>query len=112
MTPPSPFRHLRARGEAGTQRITNIERLAAAAVMIGLVPLGTQISAIVLGAVVTALLGALAVWELRGSSYADRLAARKASRVAPVKAASSRSRSASSAVKSAPPALSDSCRRP
>ena len=90
----------------------NLERLAAAGAIVGLVPLGTQISAVVLAAAVTALLGALAFWELRGSGYADRRAARKASRVAPVKAASSRSRSASSAVKSAPAALSDSCRRP
>jgi hypothetical protein len=89
-----------------------MRRLAAAGVMIALVPLGTQVSAIALATGITAVLGALAAWELRGGSYADRLAARKASRVAPTKAASSRSRSASSAVKSAPSALSDSCSRP
>ena len=54
----------------------NLERLAAAGAIVGLVPLGTQISAVVLAAAVTALLGALAFWELRGSGYADRRAAR------------------------------------
>jgi low temperature requirement protein LtrA len=43
----------------------NAKRLAAAAVLIGLVPLGGQSSALLLSLIVASLLPALAVWELR-----------------------------------------------
>ena len=50
----------------------NVRRLAAAAAIIGLVPLAPHVSALVLTAVVTVLLGALAVWELRASPSGAR----------------------------------------
>jgi len=50
------------------QRVTgaaNGERLAVAALLVLLAPLGSQMSALALSAIVAALLGALAMWELR-----------------------------------------------
>jgi low temperature requirement protein LtrA len=47
---------------AGT---ANVQRLAAAALLVLLAPLGTQISALALSATVAGLLSALALWELR-----------------------------------------------
>jgi low temperature requirement protein LtrA len=47
----------------------NVKPLTAAGVIIGLVPLGTQVSALVLATMVTALLSALAVWELRARRH-------------------------------------------
>jgi low temperature requirement protein LtrA len=44
---------------------TNVKRLAVAALLIGLVPLGGHTSALLLSLIVAALLPALAVWELR-----------------------------------------------
>ena len=44
---------------------TNAKRLAVAALLILLVPLGGQVSALVLSLVVASLLPALAVWERR-----------------------------------------------
>ena len=46
----------------------NAERLAVAALLVLLVPLGSQISALALTATVTSLLSALALWELRPSA--------------------------------------------
>jgi low temperature requirement protein LtrA len=46
----------------------NTKRLAAAGLIIGLVPVATHVSALVLGAIVTVLLTALAIWELRSPS--------------------------------------------
>jgi low temperature requirement protein LtrA len=43
----------------------NAKRLAVAAVLVLLAPIGSQISALALSAIVTALLSALALWELR-----------------------------------------------
>jgi low temperature requirement protein LtrA len=43
----------------------NAKRLAVAAVLVLLAPIGSQVSALALGATVAALLSALAVWELR-----------------------------------------------
>jgi hypothetical protein len=43
----------------------NLERLAVAAILVLLAPLGAQISALALSATIAALLGALALWELR-----------------------------------------------
>jgi low temperature requirement protein LtrA len=43
----------------------NAERLAVAAILVPLAPIGSQISALVLSATVAALLSALALWELR-----------------------------------------------
>ena len=54
---------------------TNAKRLAAAGLIVGLVPLAPHVSALVLAALVTVLLSALAVWELRASaslSWASR----------------------------------------
>jgi low temperature requirement protein LtrA len=45
----------------------NVKRLAAAGLIIGLVALAPHVSALVLTTVITVLLGALAVWELRAS---------------------------------------------
>jgi hypothetical protein len=45
--------------------VANAERLAVAAILVLLAPLGSQVSAPALSATVTALLGALALWELR-----------------------------------------------
>jgi low temperature requirement protein LtrA len=47
-----------------TTRETNAKRLMVAGLLILLVPLGGQVSALLLGAIVTGLLAALAVWEL------------------------------------------------
>ncbi len=46
----------------------NTKRLAAAGLIIGLVPLGSHVSALVLAVIVTGLLSALALWELRASA--------------------------------------------
>jgi low temperature requirement protein LtrA len=43
----------------------NVERLAVAAILVLLAPLGAQISALALSATVAAVLSALALWELR-----------------------------------------------
>ena len=51
-----------------TTGTANIKRLAAAGLIIGLVPLALHVSALVLAAVVTGLLSALALWELRASA--------------------------------------------
>ena len=48
----------------------NAERLAVAAILVLLVPLGSQISALALSATVAALLSALALWELRTLAHA------------------------------------------
>jgi hypothetical protein len=45
----------------------NVKRLAAAGLIVGLVPLASHVSALVLATVITVLLSALAVWELRAS---------------------------------------------
>jgi low temperature requirement protein LtrA len=45
--------------------VANTKRLAVAALLAALAPLGSQISALALSATVAALLGALALWELR-----------------------------------------------
>jgi ABC-type nickel/cobalt efflux system permease component RcnA len=50
----------------------NIERLAVAALLVLLAPLGAQISALALSATVAALLGALALWELRTLAHDAR----------------------------------------
>ena len=47
----------------------NAERLAVAAILVLLAPLGSQISALALSATVAALLSALALWELRPDTY-------------------------------------------
>jgi hypothetical protein len=47
----------------------NFKRLAAAGAIVGLAPLGTRVSALVLATVVTVLLSALAVWELRSRGH-------------------------------------------
>ena len=44
---------------------TNVTRLAAAGLLVSLVPLGGEVSALVLSLIVASLLPALAVWELR-----------------------------------------------
>jgi low temperature requirement protein LtrA len=54
--------------------VANAERLAVAAIFLLLAPLGAQISALALSAIVTALLSALALWELRTQAR-DALAA-------------------------------------
>ena len=46
-------------------RAANATRLAVAALLVLLAPLGSQISALALSATVAALLSALALWELR-----------------------------------------------
>jgi low temperature requirement protein LtrA len=46
-------------------RTANAKRLAVAGLLVLLVPLGGQVAALLLGAIVTALLAAVAVWELR-----------------------------------------------
>ena len=46
----------------------NTKRLAAAGLIVGLVPLGSRVSALVLAVIVTGLLSALALWELRASA--------------------------------------------
>ena len=46
----------------------NTKRLAAAGLIIGLVPLAPHVSALVLAVIVTGLLSALALWELRASA--------------------------------------------
>jgi low temperature requirement protein LtrA len=57
----------------------NAKRLAVAAVLVVLAPLGSQVSALALSAAVAALLSALAVWELRASGVAPpRLGERSA----------------------------------
>ena len=53
----------------------NAERLAVAAILVLVVPLGSQVSALALSATVAALLGALALWELRTLAH-DALGAR------------------------------------
>ena len=53
----------------------NAERLAVAAILVLVVPLGSQISALALSATVAALLSALALWELRAIAH-DALATR------------------------------------
>jgi hypothetical protein len=52
----------------------NAKRLAVAATLVLLAPLGSQISALALSATVTALLSALALWELRASGHDARAA--------------------------------------
>jgi low temperature requirement protein LtrA len=47
-------------------RTMNTKRLAAAALIVLLAPLGGEVAALLLGAIVTALLAVLAAWELRG----------------------------------------------
>jgi low temperature requirement protein LtrA len=54
----------------------NAKRIAVAALLIGLVPVGGQMSALLLSLIVASLLPALAVWELRGPAV--RPAARAA----------------------------------
>jgi low temperature requirement protein LtrA len=49
---------------------TNTKRLAVAGLLILLVPLAGHVAALLLGAIVTTLLAALAVWELRASATA------------------------------------------
>jgi low temperature requirement protein LtrA len=53
----------------------NVERLAVAAMLVLLAPLGAQISALALSATVSALLSALALWELRTPAH-DAVGAR------------------------------------
>ena len=53
----------------------NVERLAVAAILVLLAPLGAQISALALSATVAALLSALALWELRTPAH-DAVGAR------------------------------------
>jgi hypothetical protein len=53
-------------------RTTNTKRLTVAGLLILLVPLGGQVAALLLGAIVTTLLAALAVWELAAASAARR----------------------------------------
>jgi low temperature requirement protein LtrA len=50
----------------------NVERLAVAAILVLLAPVGAQISALALSATVAALLGALALWELRTLAHDAR----------------------------------------
>ena len=47
----------------------NAKRLAVAAILVLLAPIGSQISALALSALVAALLGALALWELRAPAH-------------------------------------------
>ena len=54
----------------------NAERLAVAAILVLLAPLGSQISALALSATVAALLSALALWELRPRTRRERRTAR------------------------------------
>jgi low temperature requirement protein LtrA len=49
--------------------VANAERLAVAAILVLLAPLGAQISALALSTTVTALLSALALWELRARTH-------------------------------------------
>ena len=51
-----------------TTGTANVKRLAAAGLIIGLVPLAPHVSALVLAVIVTGLLSALALWELRASA--------------------------------------------
>jgi low temperature requirement protein LtrA len=50
-------------------RTANAERLAVAALLVALVPLGSRVSALALSATVAALLSALAAWELRTPAH-------------------------------------------
>jgi low temperature requirement protein LtrA len=52
----------------------NVERLAVAAILMALAPVGSQISALALSATVAALLSALALWELRAPARGVLLA--------------------------------------
>jgi hypothetical protein len=61
----------------------NIERLAVAALLVLLAPLGAQVSALALSATVAALLGALALWELRTLAHDARATRLGAPLVAP-----------------------------
>ena len=54
---------------------TNVKRLAAAGLIIGLAPLGTQVSALVLAVGVTVVLTALAISEVRGPTLRGRTGA-------------------------------------
>ena len=54
----------------------NVERLAVAAILVLLAPLGSQISALALSVTVAALLSALALWELRTPAH-DALGSRR-----------------------------------
>ena len=47
----------------------NAKRVAVAAILVLLAPIGSQISALALSALVAALLGALALWELRAPAH-------------------------------------------
>jgi low temperature requirement protein LtrA len=55
--------------ERRTTGRANLSRLAAAGLIVGLIPLAAHISALALATAVTALLGALAIWELRASGH-------------------------------------------
>ena len=55
-------KHVRRRRMTG---VTSARRVAAAALLIVLVPLGFQLSVLLLSAIVASLLAALVVWELR-----------------------------------------------
>jgi low temperature requirement protein LtrA len=59
-------------------RTTNTKRLAVAGLLVLLAPLASHVAALLLGVIVTALLAALAVWELRGTAR-NRLSALDAS---------------------------------
>jgi low temperature requirement protein LtrA len=52
----------------------NAKRLAVAALLAALAPVGSQISALALSAIVAALLSALALWELRAPAHGVVLA--------------------------------------
>lgn len=52
----------------------NAKRLAVAALLVALAPVGAQISALALSAIVAALLSALALWELRAPAHGALLA--------------------------------------
>jgi low temperature requirement protein LtrA len=54
----------------------NAKRLAVAALLVALVPLATRITALALSATVAALLGALALWELRAPQHSAGLSRR------------------------------------
>jgi low temperature requirement protein LtrA len=64
----------------------NARRLAAAGMIIGLAPLATQVSALVLAVIVTGLLTALAIWEVKASALRDRPTHQVSATVGPTKA--------------------------
>jgi low temperature requirement protein LtrA len=62
---------------------THVTRVAVAGILMLLVPVGGQLSALLLGVMVGALLTALALWELRASAFRGSERARRDSNLRP-----------------------------